>query len=150
MNRKFKRTWFIYSACTYTNLADAFIQLNSQNAEVEFMKCFEQFLFCLVLHSLTQFFERARGMEFFKSIIQIPDLPDVRYLHPWIIEFHAVKETMLNRWICAYECCRSLQISCVRLRSLITWSPWSFRKRRSLTTMIRTRSWISLKETIRW
>ncbi|XP_073686325.1 huntingtin-interacting protein 1-related protein-like [Garra rufa] len=25
---------------------------------------------------LTQFFERARGMEFFKSIIQIPDLPD--------------------------------------------------------------------------
>uniref|UniRef100_A0A673KSD3 Huntingtin-interacting protein 1-related protein-like n=1 Tax=Sinocyclocheilus rhinocerous TaxID=307959 RepID=A0A673KSD3_9TELE len=29
-----------------------------------------------VLHSLTQFFERARGMEFFKSIIQIPDLPD--------------------------------------------------------------------------
>uniref|UniRef100_A0A8C1KRY0 Huntingtin interacting protein 1 related a n=1 Tax=Cyprinus carpio TaxID=7962 RepID=A0A8C1KRY0_CYPCA len=27
-------------------------------------------------NSLTQFFERARGMEFFKSIIQIPDLPD--------------------------------------------------------------------------
>ncbi|XP_057177354.1 huntingtin-interacting protein 1-related protein [Triplophysa rosa] len=26
-------------------------------------------------NSLTQFFERARGMEFFKSIIQIPDLP---------------------------------------------------------------------------
>uniref|UniRef100_A0A671PT18 Huntingtin-interacting protein 1-related protein-like n=1 Tax=Sinocyclocheilus anshuiensis TaxID=1608454 RepID=A0A671PT18_9TELE len=27
-------------------------------------------------NGLTQFFERARGMEFFKSIIQIPDLPD--------------------------------------------------------------------------
>uniref|UniRef100_A0A8C2IT99 Huntingtin interacting protein 1 related n=1 Tax=Cyprinus carpio TaxID=7962 RepID=A0A8C2IT99_CYPCA len=27
-------------------------------------------------NSLTQFFERVRGMEFFKSIIQIPDLPD--------------------------------------------------------------------------
>lgn len=27
--------------------------------------------------SLTQFFDRAREMEFFKSIIQIPDLPDV-------------------------------------------------------------------------
>lgn len=29
------------------------------------------------LLSLTQFFDRAREMEFFKSIIQIPDLPDV-------------------------------------------------------------------------
>uniref|UniRef100_A0A3Q3LV53 Huntingtin-interacting protein 1-related protein-like n=1 Tax=Mastacembelus armatus TaxID=205130 RepID=A0A3Q3LV53_9TELE len=28
--------------------------------------------------SLTQFFNRAREMEFFKTIIQIPDLPDVR------------------------------------------------------------------------
>ncbi|XP_048037165.1 LOW QUALITY PROTEIN: huntingtin-interacting protein 1-related protein [Megalobrama amblycephala] len=27
-------------------------------------------------NSLTQFFERARGMEFFKTIIQIPDLPN--------------------------------------------------------------------------
>lgn len=29
------------------------------------------------LCSLRQFFERAREMEFFKSIIQIPELPDV-------------------------------------------------------------------------
>uniref|UniRef100_A0A8C1KS89 Huntingtin interacting protein 1 related a n=1 Tax=Cyprinus carpio TaxID=7962 RepID=A0A8C1KS89_CYPCA len=42
--------------------------------------CLHAFRSCFwsvfVLHSLTQFFERARGMEFFKSIIQIPDLPD--------------------------------------------------------------------------
>lgn len=29
------------------------------------------------LCSLTQFFDRAREIEFFKTIIQIPDLPDV-------------------------------------------------------------------------
>lgn len=40
-----------------------------------------------VLHSLTQFFERARGMEFFKTIIQIPDLPNVRLTHKYLIEF---------------------------------------------------------------
>uniref|UniRef100_A0A671USF3 Huntingtin interacting protein 1 related n=1 Tax=Sparus aurata TaxID=8175 RepID=A0A671USF3_SPAAU len=31
---------------------------------------------CAFFHSLTQFFDRAREEEFFKSIIQIPDLPD--------------------------------------------------------------------------
>lgn len=34
---------------------------------------------CAFFHSLTQFFDRAREMEFFKSVIQIPDLPDVSF-----------------------------------------------------------------------
>lgn len=38
----------------------------------------------LLLCSLTQFFNRAREMEFFKRIIQIPDLPDVGHTLPTI------------------------------------------------------------------
>lgn len=41
-------------------------------------------LSCLLLCSLTQFFNRAREMEFFKRIIQIPDLPDVGHTLPTI------------------------------------------------------------------
>lgn len=37
-----------------------------------------------LLRSLTQFFDRAREMEFFKRIIQIPDLPDVSDTFPHI------------------------------------------------------------------
>lgn len=37
-----------------------------------------------LLRSLTQFFNRAREMEFFKRIIQIPDLPDVSDMFPHI------------------------------------------------------------------
>lgn len=38
-----------------------------------------------LLRSLTQFFNRAREMEFFKRIIQIPDLPDVSDTFPHIL-----------------------------------------------------------------
>lgn len=41
---------------------------------------------CAFFHSLTQFFDRAREEEFFKSIIQIPDLPDVSF---WMC-FHVI------------------------------------------------------------
>lgn len=50
---------------------------------------FEVGLFVLIssflLRSLTQFFNRAREMEFFKRIIQIPDLPDVSDTFPHIL-----------------------------------------------------------------
>lgn len=46
-----------------------------------------------LLRSLTQFFNRAREMEFFKRIIQIPDLPDVSdtfpHIFPRVLLFNA-------------------------------------------------------------
>lgn len=49
------------------------------------------------LCSLTQFFNRAREMEFFKRIIQIPDLPDVSDTFPYICPLTTEIITIIHR-----------------------------------------------------
>lgn len=101
---------------------------------------------CAFFYSLTQFFDRAREEEFFKSIIQIPDLPDVSF---WMC-FH----TYISVQTFGISCHKSshfyflphrlLQTSSALLPWVNTKSRWWWCQTRSLT---RRKKWCRSQST---